>query len=186
MHFARTTRSSILKRDTRVMVAASTKDGRVAGYISYKEIKTQTAPTARRSMAETVSYSLDVLVTSVVEYVRWIVYGEDHRAIDDRFNLIAQAQQNVLRQEGYPGVEHYLYITWLAVHPDFQGRGVCSLMLQYGVKRGLPMYLEASDEGYPVYLHKGFQELSQRLEIRREDGSLVESVPTMLHPGKSV
>lgn len=49
----------------------------------------------------------------------------------------------------------------LHTHPKFQKRGAASALIQWGVKKGeelnLPVYLEASGVGHPLYHKHGFE-----------------------------
>ncbi|KAK5112018.1 hypothetical protein LTR62_004552 [Meristemomyces frigidus] len=52
-----------------------------------------------------------------------------------------------------------------AVHPEHQGHGLARRMMQWGFDKadedGLPIYLEASPAGDPVYIHFGFKPVGQ-------------------------
>lgn len=185
----------------------------MAGYATYKEIRDNKVVAAGRVGANTdgagtPAYSerskttADSLMQRIRYTVQWLLYAFhdawdkyillrpklDFSDVDNRFALIAKAQKAVLdRNPGHPGnVGRYLYITWLAVHPDAQGRGVAKRLLEYGETSGLPLYLEASHRGHPVYLKRGFVDLAPKLEIVREDGSVVETLPTMLYTPKEI
>ncbi|KAJ5766135.1 Acyl-CoA N-acyltransferase [Penicillium nucicola] len=55
---------------------------------------------------------------------------------------------------------HY-YLDMLAVHPSYQGRGLASRLLKWGLERadreGVEVYLSSSPEGRPVYEKYGFR-----------------------------
>lgn len=187
-HACRSTRSTILQGESGIYVAHDRSSDRIAGYVTYKEMRDNVALQSPTLLNRLVNF-VRRLVLVVRTTVDRVVYGLDFRPIDHRLELIARQQEAVFRAHadiGFPAGKgrRYLYITWLAVHPDYQGRKVGSLLLRHGEASGLPLYLESSHEGHPVYLHKGFRELGPRLEIRREDGSLVESLPTMLYEPK--
>lgn len=178
-------RSSILRGDADVMVAVdAAAGGAVAGYVTYRELvrgRAVRAPTLLGRLAD----GLDRAATWLLDTLRRVLLrGPDHRPVDRRFDLIAHQQAAIFRDNGpdFPTAGPCLHVTWLAVAPAYQGRGVCSLLLRHGIAARLPLYLEASHRGRPVYLHKGFRELEPRFEIRDERGGLIESLPTMLRP----
>jgi len=58
--------------------------------------------------------------------------------------------------------EQHMYLAWLAVHPDFQGKGYACLLLNQMLQRldyeGLPCYLETqSYKNVSFYKHFGFR-----------------------------
>lgn len=184
-HFSRTMRATIARGDSGIHVAHDRRGDRIAGYVTYKETVDRVIQ-SRPSFVGRLRFFLHLIVDRVISTYDRLVYGDNFDRIDRRFSLIARQQAAIFREHadvGFPAGpgRRYLYITWLAVHPAYQGKRVSSLLLRHGQETGLPLYLESSHEGRPVYLHKGFRELGPRLEIRREDGSLVESLPTMLY-----
>lgn len=60
----------------------------------------------------------------------------------------------------------------VAVHPDYQGKGVGAQLMQWGINMAeqlnLPIYLESTVEGVPLYLKLGFQTLSEGIVFRPE------------------
>ncbi|OCK76718.1 hypothetical protein K432DRAFT_305732, partial [Lepidopterella palustris CBS 459.81] len=53
----------------------------------------------------------------------------------------------------------------LCVHRDHQRKGAGTMLMQWGMERaaemGLPAYLEASHEGYPLYKKLGFRDIAE-------------------------
>lgn len=182
-HYARQRRLAILKHDSRVVVAV-TKTGQVAGIVTYSEIN-ETGPKKRPSLWQRCVYALNLAALHVTTIWQRVINGEDYRKVDARMDMISVSSKKVFAENpGHPGVNHYSYVAWLGVDPQYQGQGLGGKLLQYGIDLGLPVYLEASEYGFPMYHKKGFQELGPRCEMADEDGNVIESIPTMLHPGK--
>lgn len=58
-----------------------------------------------------------------------------------------------------------LALDFLATHPECQGRGVGTKLLEWGMEyadeRDARIYLEATMEGYPLYLKHGWRKLEE-------------------------
>jgi GNAT superfamily N-acetyltransferase len=65
------------------------------------------------------------------------------------------------------------YLLALAVHPDFQRKGVGGELLQWGLKqaqdRGEKVYLEATEAGFGLYSKKGFDIVGMMVVRDKED-----------------
>ncbi|EZF31327.1 hypothetical protein TMEN_5795 [Trichophyton mentagrophytes] len=65
-----------------------------------------------------------------------------------------------VRKRRMGGKPHVL-LNLLAVHPDCQRRGIGGALLKHGLeeakKLGMPVWLEASPEGFPLYKAHGFE-----------------------------
>ncbi|RMZ74481.1 Acyl- N-acyltransferase [Pyrenophora seminiperda CCB06] len=65
--------------------------------------------------------------------------------------------------------ERYVYCHVMAVHPEFQRRGVGELIFKFGMaiaeQAGLPMYIESSKEGRRLY---------EKMECKRLEDKLVD------------
>lgn len=63
--------------------------------------------------------------------------------------------------------ERYVYCHVMAVHPDFQRRGVGELIFKFDMaiaqQAGLPMYIESSKEGTRLYEKMGCKRLEEKL-----------------------
>lgn len=63
------------------------------------------------------------------------------------------------------GGRAYVYLHILATAPEHQGRGAGSMQLEWGLAKaealGLPVYLESTMTGQPLYLHHGFKPVVQ-------------------------
>lgn len=63
--------------------------------------------------------------------------------------------------------EKYIYAHVMAVHPDFQRKGVGQLIFDYGTtisrQTGLPVYVESSKEGIKFYEKVGCKRLKETL-----------------------
>lgn len=70
------------------------------------------------------------------------------------------------RQRIWGGRPHAL-CALLCVHPDHQRQGAGTLLMHWGIERardmGLPAYLEASFEGYPLYKKLGFRDIDSMI-----------------------
>jgi GNAT superfamily N-acetyltransferase len=79
----------------------------------------------------------------------------------------------------------------LVTDPDFQGRGAGKALLQWGFQKAdslaIPVYLESSDAGHPVYLKTGFSDIGySELDVRRYGGKgEPHRSPLMLREPKS-
>ena len=53
------------------------------------------------------------------------------------------------------------------MHPDHQRQGAGTLLMHWGIERardmGLPAYLEATFEGYPLYKKLGFRDIDSMI-----------------------
>lgn len=183
-YFGNQQRLAILKHDSKVVVAISNDSGKIAGFVTYKELIDEKAA-KNPSLWQKLVYHVTSVVFTVQSTLRRWIYKEDFRGVDRHFSAIGKSQKLVNEKNpGHPGSSHYNFVAWLGVHPDFQGQGVGGQLLQYGIDLDLPLYLEASPKGYPVYLRKGFKELKARCDMMDFEGNVIESIPTMLHPGK--
>ncbi|EAW10411.1 GNAT family N-acetyltransferase [Aspergillus clavatus NRRL 1] len=61
--------------------------------------------------------------------------------------------------------EDDIMLELLATYPQHQGKGVGSALLRWGLQKaneiGARIYLEATDEGYPLYCRYGFTEIGE-------------------------
>lgn len=84
----------------------------------------------------------------------------------------------------------FVCLNAIGTHPEHQGRGAGKRLVQWGVQLadqlGLPMYLEASKEGWPLYQKFGFEVLvEQHFEMeqfKRSDLSGVDINRVMIRP----
>jgi len=81
----------------------------------------------------------------------------------DAFGDFRDSQNEAKRK--YLGGKAYIYLHILGTHPDHRRKGVATYGLQWGISKakelGLPIYLESSEEGSPVYKRAGFEELGR-------------------------
>jgi len=84
---------------------------------------------------------------------------------DPESSKLQQAALDKMRKDvwGEPP-QKFWYLAALAVHPNYQRRGIASMLLKWGLdaadRDGLPLYLEASQSGKPVYSRHGFIEVA--------------------------
>ncbi|KAJ5561976.1 hypothetical protein N7535_003561 [Penicillium sp. DV-2018c] len=76
------------------------------------------------------------------------------------------------KREKWIGSNPHVYCHTVAVHPDYQGKGVGARLMQWGVdvaeQLSLPIYLESTVEGVPLYRKLGFQTLSEGIVFKPE------------------
>ena len=69
--------------------------------------------------------------------------------------------------------ERYVYCHVMAVHPDYQRRGIGELLFKYEMdvcrQTGLPMYIESSKQGIKLYEKMGSRRLKEKLVHKPED-----------------
>ncbi|KAJ5641379.1 hypothetical protein N7490_005379 [Penicillium lividum] len=86
--------------------------------------------------------------------MRWPV-GSDKDLCDLFFGTMADHHQKLMGERA-----HY-YLEILGVHPSYQGRGLASKLLKWGLARadeeGVEVYLSSSPDGKPMYEKNGFQ-----------------------------
>ena len=68
----------------------------------------------------------------------------------------------------------------VAVHPDHQRRGIGKLLMDWGMdvaeRMNVPVYLEATYEGAPLYKKCGFETLPEGIPLKAELTGLKEDV----------
>lgn len=78
------------------------------------------------------------------------------------------------------GDEPHWYLAPLLTIPEFQGRGVGSLLLKWAFEKAdktdpaTPLYLESSAAGMPVYKHHGFVRFGETANMVRRGPMVVE------------
>ncbi|KAI0539385.1 acyl-CoA N-acyltransferase [Xylaria digitata] len=91
------------------------------------------------------------------------------------------------------GKRRHVYLPAIAVHPDHQRQGVGRLLMQWGVSVaenfGLPIYLESTGLGYPLYEAMRFNKLTHAQIIHKAEvtgGSEDTEIPLMVRmPSKA-
>ncbi|PSR85670.1 acyl-CoA N-acyltransferase [Coniella lustricola] len=77
---------------------------------------------------------------------------------DDPFDSNITRRKNELL-----GTKDYLVLDYVAVHPDHQGNGIASALVQHGIKKakelGLPVFVLAFEAGFRLYEKAGFKVL---------------------------
>ncbi|KAK9772228.1 putative N-acetyltransferase domain-containing protein [Seiridium cardinale] len=68
-----------------------------------------------------------------------------------------------MREKLFGGRKH-VYCVTMATHPDYQRKGIGRLLVQWGIdiaeQLGLPVYLESTEQGAPLYEAVGFEKLA--------------------------
>ncbi|KAF2193543.1 hypothetical protein K469DRAFT_745115 [Zopfia rhizophila CBS 207.26] len=95
-----------------------------------------------------------------------------------------------MREKLWDG-KRYVYCHVIATHPQYQRRGIGSLLTQAGIQIAqqsqLPIYLESTKSGQPLYAKLGFKLLKETIVHEKGalgEGSEEERVPLMVwEPG---
>lgn len=78
----------------------------------------------------------------------------------------------------------YGLLMYMATDERFRRRGAATLCVQWGIDRctelGIPAYLEATDDGAPVYRKLGFEEVD-RVECGEDEGDGIPTFPLMIY-----
>ena len=159
-----------------------------AGYCQFTRASARgglTCPVQRTAVAKLyrrVRAWLQTCSDSLAAYWRGGDDKASHATADARYCRIGAALQSKfpsLQRQDIP-VGDFIYVSWLAVRPEAQRAGVARAMLRHGMSYGLPLFLESSEAGYPVYRHLGFRDLDDPTYIYGEDGKVVDELPSML------
>lgn len=183
-HYARQRLLLMAKPGNQTIVGVD-QNGQIAGIVTYYELKNFDLA-QKPSLLERIAYWSEWIKYQTITLWNRIVNGEDYRAADANLALISESCKKVfLENKGHPGVSHFNYVGWVGVDPKYQGQGLGAKLVDHGIELGLPLYLEASALGHPMYLKKGYKELGPKCYMRDVDGRIIETTPTMLHPGKA-
>ena len=78
-----------------------------------------------------------------------------------RAKVLAFNKPVIEKHKHWMGSRPHAVLRYMAVAPEWRRKGIASMCVQWGVERckelGIPAYLEASDEGAPVYARLGFE-----------------------------
>ncbi|KAL4891457.1 acyl-CoA N-acyltransferase [Aspergillus ambiguus] len=88
------------------------------------------------------------------------------------------------KREKYIGEKKHVYCHTVAVHPEYQGRGVGKKLMQWGLdvaeQLKVPIYLESTHEGRPLYERLGFTTLKEGVVFKPEVTQLKEAIEAPL------
>lgn len=97
--------------------------------------------------------------------VTWLPEGSEERRQAEAF-FVALWKKRAEIWEG----RKYVYLQFLSVHPAHRRRGIASRIMQWGIdiadQLHLPIYLEATLMGVPLYEKLGFQLLKENFFVR--------------------
>lgn len=101
------------------------------------------------------------------------------------FEEMMEAFDQAKKQTGFAGRSDYWYLRGLAVHPDHQGKGIASKLMEFSLREfvdrdGTEAYLESSPAGWKTYLRCGFKE---KMQLSRLEGKYMMRV--MVRPAKA-
>jgi GNAT superfamily N-acetyltransferase len=157
-----------------IIVVCALVDGRVVGCATWRLPK-------RLWRSESLA---EIIYRKVIEskdaFEDWLFPSQWH--ISERREEFETAQDVSINKFLGPGtIDDTWYLKILAVHPEFQGRGIGTALLDWGLnharERGEKVYLEATPSGEKLYLKKGFQKVGD-LTVGREGEQIL--MPCML------
>ncbi|OJD32508.1 gnat family [Diplodia corticola] len=86
--------------------------------------------------------------------------GANRAIFEAQPRLMEEAKRRVLGERS-----DFWYLTSLATHPDHQGKGVGAALVRWGIEQGerdgVPVYLEATPDGYFLYKKLGFEQVDE-------------------------
>ncbi|KAL4795182.1 acyl-CoA N-acyltransferase [Aspergillus venezuelensis] len=104
--------------------------------------------------------------------------GTNREIYDGFFQILKDSARGHLRDDD-------VVLEFLATHPKYQGHGVGKALLAWGIERaekdGKRIYLEATSEGYPLYVKSGWRAL-ERVEIDYERWGGVANMAIQILP----
>jgi GNAT superfamily N-acetyltransferase len=81
----------------------------------------------------------------------------------DKSKVLKFNKPIVDKRNQWMGGKPHAVLRYMAVAPEWRRKGIASTCVQWGIDRckelGIPAYLEASDEGVPVYEKLGFEKV---------------------------
>ncbi|SPO01217.1 uncharacterized protein DNG_03964 [Cephalotrichum gorgonifer] len=113
---------------------------------------------------------VDLETGRIAGMATWQVYWRE-RTTEERakpwIGWLEGAQRE--RAEAFLGQLWEKHCHTVAVHPDYQGKGVGKKLVQWGLGMSeelkLPIYLESTVEGVPLYERTGFQKLKEGITL---------------------
>ncbi|KAL0932504.1 acetyltransferase [Colletotrichum truncatum] len=152
----RTPRNLISDSETkRQQKAVDAATGRIVGFArwylpSSHSKNTDGTPVWSEAMVPAVSAEEEAEIQRVAQTTHW----DPNEESDELLIPICKAKNEIL------GKQSYLRLDYLAVHPDNQGKGVGSALVQSGMKQaeglGLDIFIHAMKAGVGLYQRLGF------------------------------
>ncbi|EKG13338.1 hypothetical protein MPH_09620 [Macrophomina phaseolina MS6] len=102
---------------------------------------------------------------------------------DEQVRLLNLSKENIFGKS-----TDFWYLAGLATHPDYQGNGLGAALVRWGLeqaeKDGLPVYLEATPAGAPLYKRLGFEVVEEH-DLSRfiTDGTEYKVLSMLKRPG---
>ncbi|KAH9864442.1 hypothetical protein J1614_010376 [Plenodomus biglobosus] len=168
---------------TRAFFPSATEDDLIKSDSKFRSVHTQhTLQYWQTTPTQYTVKCVDTETGNVVGMALWDIYlapsnwkkGEIswlHGEEKDRADALISPLWNV--RERLWANERYIYCHVIAVHPNYQRRGIGELLFKYGIgvaeQTQLPVYVESSKEAQRLYEKMGCRLLKERPSHRSED-----------------
>jgi GNAT superfamily N-acetyltransferase len=166
--------------------AADTVDGKLIGLAIFCRVSDDQSKLYQRQIGylqwiEAQAASLETYVAT------WVKYLQDRKSVSEQLRKIgilgatlSAGKQTALMDKG---IHDFIDLSILTIHPSYQGKGVGKKLLEvvfeHARREDVPVWLESTPAGYPVYIKVGFKETGCTMTIQDGD-QVIEQVPGLL------